>query len=220
MRIGEAWGFINESNTVVVPAMYANVRDVQGHVAIVQKEQNNGESVIDLTGKEIIAATPGVFPAPDGFVHCLCIFTEEGEGETLKTVLSETGKDVFNRTFADVQVYAGFVYVQDNNKWPYTHDGRMLTDFDYSWIEPYSGQSWIRCNTGGESIGKKMGDGPSVYGGLWGILDKNGKLHAPLSLAEIGKFNNSNLAPARANKDLDEIGYFDRSGKAVSALKK
>jgi len=222
VRIGELWGFIDESNTIVVPATYANVRDVQGHVAIVQKEQNNGESVIDLNnGKEIIAATPGAFPAPDGFVHGLCVFTEEGEGETLKTVFSETGKDVFNRTYDDVQIYADLVYVQDDNKWAMaTHDGRLLTGFDYSWIEPYYGQTWIRCSTGGEVYWEDMGDGPSVYGGLWGILDKSGKLHAPPALAEIGKFNNSNLAPARANKDLDEIGYFDRSGKPVSALKK
>lgn len=221
-RIGELWGFINESNTVVVPAAYANVRDVQGKVVIVQKEQNNGESVIDLTGKEIISATPGVFPASDGFANGLCIFAEESEGETRKTVMSETGKDLFNRTFSDIQVYPNLVYVQSDSKWAMaTHDGRMLTDFDYTWIEPYTGQAWIRCNTGGEIYWDDMGvEGPGAYGGLWGILDKDGKLHAPMTLAEIGKFSTNNLAPARPNKDLDQIGYFDRNGKTVSGPKK
>lgn len=218
--VNNHWGFINNANTLVVEPIYAQVRDVQGNVALVQKADGDTESIISTQGKEVLPATPGIVAAPEGFVHGLCILTEEKDGTTQKTVVTEAGKKLFSQAFTDIQVYADRIYLQNDTKWAMAaSNGRILTNFDYTWIEPYHGQELIRCNTGGELYYDEMGLGTSVYGGLWGLVDKNGKLRVAMTLSEIGEFS-GNLAPARSGKDLDEVGYIDRTGKIISAIKK
>lgn len=216
------WGFINESNAVILEAAYANVRNIQGNVVIVQEDPDSPEHVVDLKGKEIIAPTAGVSLAPEGFVNGVCVLSEEKNGATKKTLITESGKRPFAQMFSDMQVYPGLVYVSLNEKWAMaTPEGRLLTGFDYTWLEPYHNQAWIRCNTGGELYYDEHGEQPwaSAFGGLWGVLDKTGKLRVPMAYAEIGEFGDD-LAPARSGKDLDEVGYFDTTGKVVREVKK
>jgi hypothetical protein len=95
----------------------------------------------------------------------------------------------------------------------------MLTGYNYSWIEPFTGQALIRCNTGGEIQYDEYGNGEECFGGRWGFIDKNGKMKVALKFSELGPFQGG-FAAARTSADLDQIGYVDFNGKSVRELKR
>lgn len=215
------WGFIDKTNNSVIEPAYAAVRDFQGDVAIVQREANAPELVIDRKGATRVEADPTITYNYEGFIDGLCAITS-GDAASPSTVINSSGKILFSSTLLnEVQVQkGGMFYAIQNNKWAIVNgEGVMLTGFEYSWIEPYTGQDLIRCNKGGEIYYDEMTGEPMAYGGLWGFIDKKGTVRIPLKFAGLEPFAEG-LATARASEDLDEVGYVDLTGKVVSPVKK
>jgi hypothetical protein len=228
VKKGEQWGYINRQNEMVIEPAYYSVRDFQGNVAIVQAEENSGEGVIDAKGQVIFAPTAGVTFDYMGFVHGLCIIngSEENEaaGYPVSTagVINSKGKIIFAKTaLSEARIQPnGILYAIKNGKWAIaTHDGAMLTGYNYEWIEPYTGQALIRCNTGGDISYGEYGEEEDAYGGRWGYIDRNGRVKIPFLFSEAGPFVDG-LAPARTAQDLDQIGYMDLNGKPIRPLTK
>jgi hypothetical protein len=213
------WGFIDKTNNKVVEPVYISVRDFQGDVAIVQREEKAPELVIDRKGTVTIDADPTITYGYEGFTDGVCILTN---GDAGYSVINSNGKILFAKgSLSEVKVQkGGLFYAIKDNKWAMVNrDGVMLTGFDYSWIETYTGQEFIRCNKGGEQTYDEMTGEQLAYGGLWGMVDKNGAVRIPLKFADLEPFSEG-LAMARASENLDEVGYVDLSGKVVSPLKK
>jgi hypothetical protein len=228
VKQNDKWGFITTSGTLVIEPKYFSVRDFQGDVAIIEEQEGSGESVINVKGETVFAADPAVTFNYEGFTEGLCIMgsaqsnEEAGYPNSTYGVINSKGSVLFNKkALSDVRIQpGGLLYVQKNNKWALaTHEGTMLTGFDYDWIEPYTSQEFIRCNLGGEATYDEMSGIEEFYGGNWGLLDKTGKLRVPLKFSEIGTFSEG-VAPARSGEDLDQIGYVDFSGKPVRAATK
>lgn len=212
------WGFIDKTNNKVAAPAYAAVRDFQGDVAIVQREENAPELVIDRKGTVVIEADPTITYGYEGFIDGICLLTT---GDTYSAINS-SGKILFAKGSLDeVKIQKdGLLYAIKNNKWAMVNrEGVMLTGFEYDWIEQYTGQEFIRCNKGGETYYGEMDGEQMASGGLWGMVDKKGTIRIPLKFADIEPFSEG-LAMARASEDLDEIGYVDLTGKVVSPVKK
>lgn len=216
------WGFINTTGTLVVPHEYENVRDFQGDVAIVQHEEEGFERIMNNLGEIVWAGNPTIDVSYEGFHEGLCVLKiNDSETESCGLINSK-GRLIFNvNALSEVHIQpGGLLYVVKDNKWAMaTHDGVMLTAFEYDWIEDYVGQNLIRCNKGGEPAYDEYEGLVDYYGGIWGMLDKKGKLVVPMSFSEIGKFSEG-LAPARSVEDLDAIGYVDFEGNVVRPLTK
>lgn len=217
------WGYIDKANQWVVTPVFHSVRDFQGEVAIVQPQPEGPEGVISTSGEILFKPTAGIEMDYNGFIDGLCIITgkvaNESAGYPVSTygVINDKGKTLFNQSaLSDVRVYpGGLIYAIKNNKWAMANrDGAMLTGYNYDWIEPFHGQELIRCNIGGEIVYDEYGSGEEAYGGRWGFLDKTGDARIPMRYDELGAFNEG-LAAAKTAEDLDEIGYFDLSGKQV-----
>jgi hypothetical protein len=228
VRKGDRWGYINKQNQIVIEPAYHAVRDFQGGVAIVQPEEESDEGVIDMNGKWVFAPARGVTFDYMGFVHGLCVIngTEENEeaGYPVSTtgVINSNGKIIFAKTaLSEARIQPnGILYAIKNGKWAIaTHDGAMLTGYNYNWIEPFTGQTLIRCNIGGDISYGEYGEEEDAYGGRWGYVDKTGKVRIPFLFSEAGTFVDG-LAPARTADDLDQIGYVDLTGKIVRPLTK
>jgi WG containing repeat len=228
IRTDSKWGFIDRNNNVIIQPEYFNVRDFQGAVAIVQSKEESPESVINSKGETIIKPLAGVTFDYNGFSHGLCIIrgTEETEGVgypvSTTGVVNDKGRIIFNKSeLTDARINeGGIVYAIKNNKWAMANsDGVMLTGYNYSWIEPFTGQALIRCNTGGEIQYDEYGNGEECFGGRWGFIDKNGKMKVALKFSELGPFQGG-FAAARTSADLDQIGYVDFNGKSVRELKR
>jgi hypothetical protein len=228
VKVNGKWGFISKENQLIVKPEFQSVRDFQGDVAIVQIDGNTGEGVINSSGQIIFQPTAGVNMDYEGFKEGLCVIygsessQEAGEPITTCGVINNKGKVLFNKSAlnaARIQP-GGLLYVVKNNKWAIaSHDGAMITGFDYDWIEPYEGQELIRVNVGGEVYYDEMGTGEDCYGGIWGMMDKAGNIRVPFKFAELGAFHEG-LASARSNEDLDLVGYVDFSGKSIKESKK
>ncbi|MBT1704010.1 WG repeat-containing protein [Chryseosolibacter indicus] len=228
IKKNEKWGFINKSNQIVIEPKFYSVRDFQGEVAIVQQTENSGEGVINNKGVFVFHADSTTTIDTDGFKDGLCIIRSIGTAEEagiVKTscgVIDSNGKVLFNKNaLSDVRIQPnGIIYVVKNNKWAMADGkGAMLTGFDFDWIEPYNGQELIRCNIGGEISYDEYGGSEEFYGGMWGLIDKTGKLRVAMKFAEIGPFNDG-LAYARSGEDLDKVGYVDFKGNVIREMKK
>ncbi|MBT1709465.1 WG repeat-containing protein [Fulvivirgaceae bacterium PWU5] len=215
------WGFIDKANTNVIEPTYAAVRDFQGDVTIVQREEGAPEFVIDRKGATRVKADPSITYSYEGFIDGLCAITN-GDAAGTSTVMNSHGKILISSALLnEVKVQrGGMFYAVQNDKWAIVNDqGVMITGFEYSWIESYTGQELIRCNKGGEMYYDEMTGEPNAYGGLWGMIDTKGAVRIPLKFADLESFSEG-LAVARSSEDLDEVGYVDLTGKVVSAVKK
>jgi len=213
------WGFIDQTGAIAVQPVYASVRSFQGNVAIVQKEAEGLESVINKNGETVFEPSGKLIFEYEGFVNGRCIVRTDQSWQAGSTcgVIDDQGKMIFNiNALSDVKIQAeGFLYVSKNGKWALaTKDGAMLTGFDYSWIEPLNGQDLIRVNVGGEVATSDYEGNEYAFNGLWGFIDKTGKLKVPVQFAEVGPFSDG-LASAQSGKDLAEIGYFDLQGQPI-----
>lgn len=220
VRRNELWGFIDTRNTLVIEHKYFAVRDFQGNVAIVQLEDGSPEGVIDRAGRTVFEPEEGTTLDFNGFTHGLCIIystvenTNAGYPTTKAGVISDKGKVIFNKSSLDEARInqGGLIYAVKNNKWALASNaGVMISGYNFSWIEPYNGQSLIRCNVGGEVSYAEHGIEESAYGGRWGYIDNKGNTIIPFSFSEAGSFSDG-LAPARTSEDLDEIGYVTLDG--------
>ena len=215
------WGFIDKANTKVIEPAYAAVRDFQGDVAIVQREDKAPEFVIDRKGATRVEPNPTITYTYEGFIDGLCAITTSEDAGT-PTVMNSNGRILISSAIVtEVKVQrGGMFYAIQNDKWAIVDsEGVMISGFEYSWIEPYTGQELIRCNKGGEMYYDEMSGEPGAYGGLWGMIDKKGAVHIPLKFAALEPFSEG-LAVARSSEDLDEVGYVDFTGKVVSPVKK
>jgi hypothetical protein len=227
VKKGDKWGFVNSSGELVIEALYENVRDFQGNVAIVTMNDSSGESVITRDGTTVFQGNPATKLGYEGFVHGLCIIrgseqTTAAEGEETCGVINAIGKVLFPKSsLNDARIQeGGLLYVVKNDKWAIASiDGTMLTGYNYNFIEPYTGQDLIKANVGGEITFGEFGEGENAYGGLWGMVNKNGKIIIPVKYAEIGNFVGG-LAPAKSGEDLDQVGYVSLDGKEVRKLTK
>jgi hypothetical protein len=213
------WGFIDKTNNKIVEPTYAAVRDFQGDVAIVQREENAPELVIDQKGTVVIEADPTTVYSYEGFIDGVCVLLT---GDAGYSAINSSGKILFAKgSLNEVKLQKGGVfYAVKNGKWAMvSREGVMLTGFDYNWIEAYTGQELIRCNKGGEPYYDEMTGEELSYGGLWGMVDKKGTIRIPLKFADLEPFSEG-LAMARASENLDEVGYVDLTGKVVSPVKK
>jgi hypothetical protein len=215
------WGFIDKANTRVIEPIYAAVRDFQGDVAIVQRKDKAPEFVIDRSGATRVEPNPTITYTYEGFMDGLCAITTSEDAGT-PTVMNSNGRILISSAIVtEVKVQrGGMFYAIQNDKWAIVNsEGVMISGFEYSWIEPYTGQELIRCNKGGEMYYDEMSGEPGAYGGLWGMIDKKGAIRIPLKFAALEPFSEG-LAVARSGEDLDEVGYVDFTGKVVSPVKK
>jgi hypothetical protein len=222
------WGFVNANGELAIEPQFMSVRDFQGDVAIVTKDEGSGELVIDQTGKIIFEGSLTTKLGYEGFVNGLCIIRggennkAAGEPDASCGVINSKGKVLFPKSsLSDARVQeGGLLYVIKNGKWAVAStDGSLLTGYNFDWIESYNGQELIKCNVGGEISYGEFGYEEGAYGGLFGMINKNGKVIIPIKFAEIGTFQGG-LAPAKSGEDLDQVGYFDLTGKQVRALTK
>jgi hypothetical protein len=227
VKRGDRWGFVDASGQVVIEPVYENVRDFQGNVAIVTMNDQSGEAVISKDRTIVFEGNPATKLGYDGFVHGLCIIrgsdqATAADGEETCGVINASGKVLFPKSsLNDARIQeGGLLYVVKNGKWAIASiDGSMITGYNYNFIEPYTGQYLIKVNVGGEISYGEFGEGENAYGGLWGMVNKNGKLFIPVKYAEIGNFVGG-LAPAKSGEDLDQIGYVSLDGKEVRKLTK
>ncbi len=219
VKKNEKYGFVDQQGTLVIPCRYNWVDNFKEGVAAVRIDQGGEQGLINQKGELVVGMQNAYYePAQNGLIKYYSYANDGMEAGILTT----SGKVIFDKkSFNEVKIQPnGLIYVKKGERWAIAdRTGRMISGFDYSYIEPFEGQELIRVNKGGLLYGGHHEAEEYVDGGLWGAVDQRGNLKIPIQFPDLGKFSEG-LAPARSDQDLSEVGYMDFTGKWLRKLTK
>ncbi len=219
VKKNEKYGFVDQQGTLVIPCQYNWVDNFKEGVAAARIDQGGEQGLINQKGELVVGMQNAYYEnAQNGLIKYYSYVNEGMEAGILTT----SGKVIFDKkSFQEVMIQSnGLIYVKKGERWAIAdRTGRMVSGFDYSYIEPFEGQALIRVNKGGSAYSGHGGLEEYIDGGLWGAVDQVGNLKIALKYPDLGKFTEG-LAPARSAQDLSEVGYMDFGGKWLRKLTK
>lgn len=219
VKKNDKYGFVDRNGTLVIPCQYNWADNFKEGIAAARIDQGGDQGLINQKGEFVVGVQNAYYePAQNGLVKYYSYANDGMEAGILTT----SGKVVFDKkSFNEVKIQSnGLIYVKKGERWAIAdRTGRMISGFDYSYIEPFDGQELIRVNKGGAVYGGEGRLDEYVEGGFWGAVDQSGNLRIALQYPDLGRFGEG-LAPARSNQDLSEVGYIDFSGRWIRKLTK
>ena len=198
---GEGWGFLNTSGQTVIPFIYKHASSFKDGLAVVEKNYKYG--VIDKTGKVVV---PFVYERIDGFEDGISIAVIRKSSKILDTKF-------------------GIINTRNEVIVPFQYD-KMLP-FQEGLSAVCKGGKWAYIDKSGREV-LKLGEGIEADSfseglarindektGLYGFIDKTGKIVIPLKYAWAESFKDGTSLVQNGKRVMDLKGLIDKNGKEV-----
>jgi len=234
----DKWGYVNETEKVVVKHKYDEAREFsEGVAAVMLKDKSGLEKwgFIDNLGKEVI---PLIYDGGVGdFSEGLARVKSNGK----LGFIDKIGKEIIPLKYDATSLFSGgMAMVKQNGKVGFIDKtGKELIPIKYDEIGNFSeeglakvkiGYNWGFIDKNGKeiipvkyySIGNfsKEGLAKVKSGNYWGFIDKTGKEVIPANYDEIGDFSKEGLAKVkRYDGSWSRFGFIDKTGKEIIPLK-
>ncbi|MCL2072312.1 MAG: WG repeat-containing protein [Marinilabiliaceae bacterium] len=223
------WGYVNRQGQEVIPLIYDEAHPFSNGVARIKRDKKCG--IIDTTGAEIL---PIVYDEIKNFSWGAALVKREGKWGVIDTTYREICKPVYDDIGIFGEVLFDFAFVKREDKWG-------IIDMQWKEVIPAQYEAIIFD----EGLAPLRGHGkigfinerckmviPADYddctyfsngsvavkqNGLWGYIDREGKIVIPckLNYEQYGPYSEGLIAVMRNKK----WGYIDTAEKVVIPIK-